>query len=85
MSESLTFVAGYICTAFGCPEIGGDEPFSAKRPLSTEGDAEIEHGGVSACGSFVVVHFRSSTLHGTPTEMTASLDSSHHVFFFSTS
>ena len=65
----------------GCPETGGDEPFSAKCPLSTEGDAEIEHGGVSACGSFVVVHFRSYTLNGTPTEMTASLGSSRHVFF----
>ena len=31
--------------------------------------------------SFVVVHFMSSTLNGTPTEMTASMGSSDHKFF----
>ena len=35
----------------------------------------------TTCGSFVVVNFRSGTLSGTPTEMTASMGSSTHVFF----
>ena len=47
LSESLIFGAGYICTAFGCRETCGDEPFSAKRPLSTEGDAELSNMAVS--------------------------------------
>ena len=46
-------------------------------------DAEIEHGGVSACGKcccwvFQVYHNE----RGTPAEMTASKGSSHHVFLF---
>ena len=32
--------------------------------------------------SFVVGYFRSSTLNGVPSEMTALLGLSHHVFFF---
>ena len=37
----------------------------------------------TTCGRFVVVvvNFRSGTLSGTPTEMTASMGSSTHVFF----
>ena len=46
-SESLTFGVGYICTAFGCRETCGDEPFCAKLPFSTEADAESEHGGAA--------------------------------------
>ena len=68
---------------WGSPRLAETNRFPLKRSLSTEGDAEIEHGGLSACGSFVIVHFRSSTLSGTPTEMTASLGSSRHVFFSS--
>ena len=82
LSESLIFGAGYICTAFGCREICGDEPFSAKRPLSTEGDAELSNMAVSLHAEvFVVVNFRSGTLSGTPTEMTASMGSSITCLF----
>ena len=37
----------------------------------------------TTCGRFVVVvvNFRSSTLSGTPTEITALMSSSTHVFF----
>ena len=36
---------------------------------------------VSTCGSFIVGHFRCSTLNGAPSEMTAFIGSSCHRFF----
>ena len=39
------------------------------------------HLWVSTSASFVVVNVRSGTLSGTPTDMTASMGSSTHVFY----
>ena len=36
---------------------------------------------ISTCGSFIVGHFRSSTLNGAPSEMTPFMGSSYHMFF----
>ena len=36
---------------------------------------------VSTCGSFIVGHCRSGTLNGAPSEMTAFMGSSYHIFF----
>ena len=47
VSESVTFGAGYICSAFGCREKCRDKPFSAKRPLSNEADVEKANVAVS--------------------------------------
>ena len=83
----MTFGAGYICIAFGCGETCRDEPFSAARRLSTEGDADIEHGGVSSMRKVLLMgSFRSGTMNGTPAEMTASngFISSRVLFFTST-
>ena len=46
-SEALTFDAACICDAFWRRESCRDHAFTARHPFSTEGDAEIEPGGVS--------------------------------------
>ena len=81
MSDSLTFGAAYNSTDFGCRENWRDKPLPLSvrcrlKEMQTSNMAVSKHAE-----SFVVGCFRSGTLNDIPAEMTASMGSSHHVFF----